>query len=186
MLAALNEKAKWYCWPKSYIFSIRGSERFPHEFESVSDCLHTSSWEELIIDMGTIAKSLPNMAVDGWLSYQKIKKRRQDDKQHEASWNFNLNRDCLDENQQLFGLCHFPRKVTIGVWKKVGTGPGQKVLTWVGSGQSSLVWVWLWKISPKNLKFYNFFASKMGWPLVYCGSKVCSDRIGPGRVRAHL
>jgi len=59
-------------------------------------------------------------------------------------------------------------------------------VTWEGSSQPSLVWVW--KISPKKLKFFNFFfsdqknltrlgqkvpGSKTGWPLIYCGSKVC-------------
>jgi len=53
-----------------------------------------------------------------------------------------------------------------------------------------MVWVWIWKISPKNIKFFNFFylrsgqnvpGSKAGQPLIYCGSKVCSVR-----VRAHL
>jgi len=39
-------------------------------------------------------------------------------------------------------------------------GLGQKLLTRVGSGQLSLVWVWIWKISPKNHKFFNFFHSK--------------------------
>jgi len=43
-------------------------------------------------------------------------------------------------------------------------GLGQKILTRVGSGQifvaragsASLVWVWIWKISLKNAKFFNF------------------------------
>jgi len=35
--------------------------------------------------------------------------------------------------------------------------PVQNFLTMVGSGQLSLVWVWVWKISPKNPKFFNFF-----------------------------
>jgi len=65
-----------------------------------------------------------------------------------------------------------------------------------GSGQQSMVWVWVWKISPKNVNFFNFllFASKnlfglgqkvpwskAGRPLIYCGSKVCS-----GLFRAYL
>jgi len=72
--------------------------------------------------------------------------------------------------------------------------PGQKFLTWKGSDQQSFIRVR--KISPKNAKFLNFFlqvknnliglgpkvpGSMMGWPLFYCGSKVCS-----GWVRAHL
>jgi len=38
-------------------------------------------------------------------------------------------------------------------------GPGQKFLTRVGSGQPFIVWVRIWKISPKNVKFFNFFPS---------------------------
>jgi len=48
-------------------------------------------------------------------------------------------------------------------------GPGQKFLTWVGSGQffvaqvgsgqPFMVWVRIRKISPKNVKFFNFFPS---------------------------
>jgi len=26
-----------------------------------------------------------------------------------------------------------------------------------GSGSKFMVWVWIWKISPKNVKFFNFF-----------------------------
>jgi len=36
-------------------------------------------------------------------------------------------------------------------------GLGQKILTRVGSGQPFMVWVRIWKISPKNVKFFNFF-----------------------------
>jgi len=46
-------------------------------------------------------------------------------------------------------------------------GPGQKFLTrvgsgqffvpQVGSGQPFMVWVRIWKISPKNVKFFNIF-----------------------------
>jgi len=76
-------------------------------------------------------------------------------------------------------------------------GPGQKFLTGVESGQPFMVWVWIGKISPKNVKFLNFFLlqvkknllgsgwkvprSKAGQPLIYSGSKVSS-----GWVRAHL
>jgi len=38
-------------------------------------------------------------------------------------------------------------------------GPGQKFLTRVGSGQPFMVWVCIWKISPKKVKFFNFFPS---------------------------
>jgi len=55
----------------------------------------------------------------------------------------------------------------------------------VGSGQPSLVWVWIWQISPKNHIFFNFFPfgykkslqirSKSTWGQRWvCGSKVCS------------
>jgi len=37
-------------------------------------------------------------------------------------------------------------------------GPDQNFLTWVRSGQPFLVWVWVWKISPKNPKLFNFFS----------------------------
>jgi len=37
--------------------------------------------------------------------------------------------------------------------------PGQANFLWLGLGQASLVWVL--KISPKNIKFFDFFPS--GW-----------------------
>jgi len=54
---------------------------------------------------------------------------------------------------------------------------------WVGSGQTSLVWVWIWKISPKNPNFFpsnkkcfvsgqKVPGSRTGRPFIYCGSKV--------------
>jgi len=67
----------------------------------------------------------------------------------------------------------------------------------VGSGQPSMVWVW--KISPKNVKFSIFFPSDKknlfrlgqkvpgsmdGQPLIYCRSKVCSVQFRSGRVRS--
>jgi len=85
-------------------------------------------------------------------------------------------------------------------------GPGQKFLTRVGSGQffvarvgsgqPIMVWVRIQKISSKNVKFFNFlpFGSKkiasgrkvpgsnLGWPLIYCGSKVSSGRVGSGPI----
>jgi len=39
----------------------------------------------------------------------------------------------------------------------VGTGSIFCWSGWVRSGQPSLVWVWVWKVSPKNPKFFNFF-----------------------------
>jgi len=48
---------------------------------------------------------------------------------------------------------------------------------WPGSDQPSMVCVWVWKISPKNVKFFPFGSkstgSKAGQPLNYYGSKVC-------------
>jgi len=35
----------------------------------------------------------------------------------------------------------------------------QQFLTRVASVQPFMVWVWIWKISPKNFKFFNFFPS---------------------------
>jgi len=72
-------------------------------------------------------------------------------------------------------------------------GSGQKFLTRVESifrssgqlGQPSMAWVWIWKISPKNVKFSIFFPSgqvKKYQPLIYCGSKVYLGRVGPGPI----
>jgi len=77
-------------------------------------------------------------------------------------------------------------------------GSGQIFVARVGSGQPSLVCVWIWKISPKTVKFFIFFAlqvkknvlgsgqkvpgSEPGWPLIYCGSKVCSGWVGSGPI----
>jgi len=82
---------------------------------------------------------------------------------------------------------------------QVVMGPGQNFLTHLGqffvaqveSGQPSLVWIWFWNISPENPKFFNFFpcvsknlvrskstGERAGWPLIYCGSKVCSYQVG--------
>jgi len=77
-------------------------------------------------------------------------------------------------------------------------GSGQKSLTQVRSDQFFVThgWVWVWKISPKNVKFFNVFPSgqknssgqvkkysNQRWvsALIYCGSKVISRR-----VRVHL
>jgi len=46
---------------------------------------------------------------------------------------------------------------------------GEFLVAWVGSGQPSMVWVWIWKISPKKVKFFNFFPF---------GSKKKSLRVG--------
>jgi len=86
-----------------------------------------------------------------------------------------------------------------GPWPDLVMGPGQKFLArvrlgqffvaCVGSGQPFMVWVWIWKISPKNVKFFNFFTLGQkksrgvekypGWRcLIYCGSKVSLGRVG--------
>jgi len=52
-------------------------------------------------------------------------------------------------------------------------------------GQPSMVWVWIWKISPKKMSNFSlFFPSgqkvlglKAGQPLIYCGLKISSGRI---------
>jgi len=48
-----------------------------------------------------------------------------------------------------------------------------------------MVWVWVWKILPKNVKFFNFSpsgqkvpGSKAGQPLIYCRLKESSGQ-GP-------
>jgi len=77
-------------------------------------------------------------------------------------------------------------------------GPNQSFLTRVRSGHPSLVWVWIWKISPKNLKFFNFFpfrskknivksrqkvpGSEPARPLIYYGSKVCPGQFRYGTI----
>jgi len=45
------------------------------------------------------------------------------------------------------------------IWEhaEVVMGPGQNFLTRVGSDQTFMVWVWILKISTKNVKFFNFF-----------------------------
>jgi len=58
--------------------------------------------------------------------------------------------------------------------------PGQKFLTRVGSGQPFMVWVRIWKISPKNVKFFNF--------LPFGSKKIASGRVRkyPGQSRVSL
>jgi len=53
---------------------------------------------------------------------------------------------------------------------------------WPRSGQPSLVWVWVWKMSPKNPKFFNFFPFVLGQKNIYWGSKVCLGRVGSGPI----
>jgi len=92
-------------------------------------------------------------------------------------------------------------------------GPGQKFLTRVrsgqffvgrvgsgrvGSSQPFMVWVWIWKISPKNVKFFNFlpFGSKKSLRVGSESTRVkgrsasylllVKSKLGSGQVRAHL
>jgi len=81
---------------------------------------------------------------------------------------------------------------------KTSDGSGSKFFDpgRVGSSQPFMVWVRIWKISPKNVKFLYFFlrvkkncfgsgrkvpGSKPGWPLINCRSKVSSGRVGSGQ-----
>jgi len=58
-------------------------------------------------------------------------------------------------------------------------GSGQFFVAWVGLGQLSCLWAWVWKISPKNPKYFNFSPFGLGQrPLFYCESKVCLGRVG--------
>jgi len=41
--------------------------------------------------------------------------------------------------------------------KKFWPGSGRVNFLWLGLGQPFMVWVWISKISPKNIKFFNFF-----------------------------
>jgi len=84
------------------------------------------------------------------------------------------------------------------VWSSDGSGskffdPGR-----VGSGQPFMVWVWIWEISPKIMKFFNFFpfvskknifrsGRKVTWlnaglPLIYGRSKSSTGRVGSGTI----
>jgi len=93
-------------------------------------------------------------------------------------------------------LKHKATTVVMGLGQKFSTlvGSGQFFVAW--SGQPFMVWVWIWEISPKIVKFFNLSlriktnlfgsgqkvtGSKAGRSLIYCGSKVSS-----GRVRSHL
>jgi len=67
---------------------------------------------------------------------------------------------------------------------------------WLGLGQPFMVWVWIWEISPKNVKFFNFFlfGSKKifsGQVRKYPGQRrvgllYCRSKVSSGWVRAHL
>jgi len=60
----------------------------------------------------------------------------------------------------------------------------------IGLGQPSMVWVWVWKISPKNVKFFSlrvkkkslWGGSKASRPLIYCKSKVSSGQVSSGPI----
>jgi len=65
----------------------------------------------------------------------------------------------------------------------IAMGPGQNSLIRVGSGQPSMVWVW--KISPKNVKLFIFYPS--GFFKQYPGQKrvsllfIAYARVGSGQ-----
>jgi len=76
-------------------------------------------------------------------------------------------------------------------------GPDQNFLTRVRLGQPFMVWVWLWKISPKNIKFFNFFLfGSKKYLRVRSEIRVegglasyllrVKSKLKSGRVRAHL
>jgi len=74
-------------------------------------------------------------------------------------------------------------------------GPGKNFLTWVGSGQVSHLWFGFGKF-PLKMQIFSIFLpsdqknlfgsgqkvpeAKAGQLLIYCGSKVSSDRLGSG------
>jgi len=73
-------------------------------------------------------------------------------------------------------------------------GLGQKNLTWVGSifcclGWDSHLWFEFRKF-PLQVSNFSIFSpsgqkvpgTKKGWPLIYCGSKVCSGRVESGLI----
>jgi len=66
------------------------------------------------------------------------------------------------------------------LWIKLVMGPVQNFLTRVGSGQPFMVWVRIWKISPKNVKIFNFFPFRV--------KKIASGRVrkNPGQSRVGL
>jgi len=91
------------------------------------------------------------------------------------------------------------------IWERLGSewwlvmGPGQKFLTRVGSGRVSHLWFGLefGKFPLKTSNFSIFYpsgqkncfgsgrkvpGSKPGRPLIYCGSKVSSGRVGSGPI----
>jgi len=73
-------------------------------------------------------------------------------------------------------------------------GPGQKILTWVGSGWvSHLRFVFEFRKFPLKMSNFSIFfplgqkkllrvGKYPGWPLIYWGSKVSSGRVGPGPI----
>jgi len=71
-------------------------------------------------------------------------------------------------------------------------GPDQKFLTRVGSGQPFMVWVWIWKISLKNIKSgqkkslrVRSKSTRVEGGLAFYLLRVKS-KLGSGQVRAHL
>jgi len=69
----------------------------------------------------------------------------------------------------------------------------------MGPGQPFMVWVWIWKISPKNVKFFNFFPFRSkkissgrvkkyesASYLLWVKSKLGSGRVGSGSISGFL
>jgi len=61
--------------------------------------------------------------------------------------------------------------------------PGWVNFLWLGSGQPFMVWVWIWKISSKNVKFFRIKK--------YPGQRrsafyLLRSKVSTGWVRAHL
>jgi len=68
-------------------------------------------------------------------------------------------------------------------------GPGWVNFLWLGLGQPSMVWVW--KISPRNVKCFNFFSLPVKTNIFGLGQKVPGSKAGTskassGQVKAHL
>jgi len=103
-------------------------------------------------------------------------------------WKSNTTRERIQSGHMVWSRNSIP---TTQAGLPPSDGSGQIFVARVGLGQPFMVWLWIWKISPKNVKFFNIFpfgskkissgqkvpGSKAGRPLIYCGSKVSSGRV---------